>query len=106
MIPKFNPQEIKVDYVLPTKLENDRELRMYREYIVHIVQGEGMGSVTKTDVALLYSLFEHSDRFTKEQVKETCSLFEHVASAEAFESVELARECLSRIDSYRTEYDI
>lgn len=112
MIPKFNPGSMSnpdaksVEYSLPTKVENDEELQNYFDYLKSIGQGEGMGSITESDLAIFYRLFQIPQRFSKEKVEDLFALLEQLAGAERFESNAVARECVLMIDTYRTELDL
>ena len=104
---KFNPTEntpSKVEYVLPTKIESDKELGDYLTYLKSI--GSSMGSITKYDLSAFYYLMKIPQRFSKENLNAIFGFLQQAASAEYFENGEDAKECVSMIENYRTEMDM
>ena len=110
MIPKFKSESLhspmSVEYRFPTRVENDVQLDGYTEYLKDIGQGEGLGSITDSDLDIFYHLLENPQRFDKEKLQNLFGLLSHLASAERFENRETAQECMNMIETYRTELDL
>lgn len=105
---KFDPSKnnpANVEYVLPTKVENDKELETYYLYLKHI-SSLGIGSITSSDLSIFYDLMKIPQRFSKDYLMNIFSLLSQAVSAECFEKKEDALECLEMIGNYRTEMDI
>lgn len=104
MIPKFNPENMSVELVAPTIVENDAQLQDYYAYIKSV--GTDIGSLTEEDIKPFYFLMKIPQRFSKDALNKLFGLLNQMAGAERFADVATAKECVSMIDMYRTEMDM
>jgi hypothetical protein len=91
---------------LPPELPPDAPnaaLLDYYDHLKSIFAGEGLGSITKTDLDVFYGLMQNPNYFTRENLEKIFGLLEQLASAEAFEDMEVARETVRRIEFYKEE---
>lgn len=93
----------KIEYTLPTLVENDKQLDDYLMYLKSI---KGMGAITNHDLQTFYALMKIPQRFSKDNLKKLFTFMEQAASAEYFESTQDAADCVSLIETYRTEMDM
>ena len=103
---KYNPtpdEPAKIEYILPTKLENDKELADYFNYLKSI--SIEMGSITLNDLQPFYYLMNNynPNSFSKEMVLKLFGFLIKSRDAEKFESKEEADKCIGSIEIYRTE---
>jgi hypothetical protein len=109
MIPKFNPSNANpssVDFVEATLEESNQWVDNYYDYIKSVVLGEGMGSLTSSDLEIFYRIMLDPKKYSKENISRLLTLIEQAASAERFEKIEDARECVRMIATYREEMDL
>lgn len=104
MIPKFNPETLKVELAPPTIVENEEQINDYFDYLKSI--GGELGAITKEDLEPFYFLMKIPQRFKKESLNRLFELLQQLASAERFSSTEDAKDCMHMIEMYRTEMDM
>ena len=105
--PQFRPTVDNVanlEYKLPTKVENNKELDDYLNYLKSI--GQSMGSITSHDLEIFYYLMKFPQKFNKENLNRLFTFLNQAARAEYFYDTKDAEDCIAMIETYRTEMDM
>lgn len=94
----------KIEYNLPSSIENDAQLSDYFEYLKSIATG--IGSIKSIDMEPFYYLMDlpgGPNKFDKGLVLKLFGFLSKSRDAERFEDANDAMKCIAKIEDYRTE---